>query len=473
VRNKKMEARKKGITPEIVDFICKTSHQGIPPEVIQIGKRCLIDGFGVILAGSTEWCSQIIREFIDQAETSSQATTLGRGSRKTTVSMAALANGTSGHAMDFDDTQLSRSPDRIYGLLTHPTIPPLCATLAVGEQKEASGRAFLESFLIGFEVECKIAEAINPDHYKRGFHTSGTIGTFGAAAGAAKLLGLDGQQTACALGIAASLSSGLRANFGTMTKPLHVGRAAQNGVTAAHLASLGFTSDSSSLDGPWGYFQIFGGGFDEEKISGRMGNPYTIVDPGVSVKPYPSGVLSHPSMDALLDLVKEYEIQAEQVDEIRLGAGSNILNPLRYQNPQTALEAKFSLPFCLASIVLDRKAGIRQFRDEFVKSPRVQDMMKRVKTYLNPDIESRGYDRILSIVEVKLKDGKTFNKESGPYRGSPQNPLTQGALEQKFKECGELVLDGGKISDALRLINGIEDVGDLNELIHMLISDEG
>jgi 2-methylcitrate dehydratase PrpD len=178
-------------------------------------------------------------------------------------------------------------------------------------------------------------------------------------------------------------------------------------------------------------------------------------------------------MDALLDIVEEYDIQPEQVEEIRLGAGSNILNPLRYQNPQTALEAKFSLPFCLASIVLERRAGIRQFRDEFVRSPRVQDMMKRIKTYLNPDIESKGYDRILSMVDVKLNDGKTLTKESGPYRGSPQNPLTEGELSEKFRECAELVLDEGKTSEVLRLINGIEGLANVRELIRVLISDEG
>ena len=151
-----MEARKTEITAEVVDFICKTTYQAIPPEVIQMGKRCLIDGFGVILAGSTEPCSHIVREFIQQAGKSSQATTLGQGSRKTSAPLAALANGTSGHAMDFDDTQLSTSPDRIYGLLTHPTIPALSAALAISEDKNASGKTFLESFLIGFEAECKI-----------------------------------------------------------------------------------------------------------------------------------------------------------------------------------------------------------------------------------------------------------------------------------------------------------------------------
>jgi 2-methylcitrate dehydratase PrpD len=466
-----MEAAKTEITAEVVDFICKTSYHHIPAEAIKLGKRCLIDGIGVILAGSTEQCSQIVREFIEQAGTSSQATTLGQGSRQTTAPLAALANGTSGHAMDFDDTQLSTSPDRIYGLLTHPTIPVLSASLAVSEQTSASGKTFLESFLTGFEVECKIAEAIKPDHYKKGFHTSGTIGTFGAATSAAKLLGLNMQQTAHALGIAASLSSGIRVNFGTMTKPLHVGQAAQNGITAAQLASRGLTSDRNSLDGPWGYFQIFAGGVDNEKISGHMGNPYTIMSPGVSIKPYPCGVLSHPSMDALLDLVREYDIQPEQVEEIRLGAGSNILNPLRYQNPQTPLEAKFSLQFCLASIVLERMAGIRQFRDEFVKSPKVKDMMKKVKTYLHSGIESKGYDEILSIVEVKLKDGKTLTKESGPYRGSPQNPLTEGELTEKFRECGELVLDDDEISEALDLINSVEELASMKNLIRPLVPD--
>ena len=466
-----METRKTEITAEVVDFICKTTYQAIPPEVIQMGKRCLIDGIGVILAGSTEPCSHIVREFIQQAGKSSQATTLGQGSRKTTAPLAALANGTSGHAMDFDDTQLSTSPDRIYGLLTHPTIPALSAALAVSEEKNASGKTFLESFLIGFEVECKIAEAIKPDHYKKGFHTSGTIGTFGAATSAAKLLGLSEEQTAHTLGIAASLSSGIRVNFGTMTKPLHVGRAAENGITATQLASRGYTSDRESLDSPWGYFQIFGGGFDKEKISGLMGNPYTILNPGVSIKPYPCGVLSHPSMDALLDLVKEYDIQPERVEEIRLGAGSNILNPLRYQNPQTALEAKFSLQFCLTSILLERKAGIKQFSDEFVKSPKVQDMMKKVKTSLHPGLESKGYDKILSIVDVKLKDGKTLTKESGSYRGSPQNPLTEGELSEKFRECTELVLDDDQISEALNHINSIEELANVRELIQPLVSD--
>jgi len=165
-------------------------------------------------------------------------------------------NAGSGHAMDYDDTQLSTTPDRTFGLLTHPTVPVLAAALAVAERQGASGAAFLDAFLIGFEVECKVAEAIDPDHYLRGFHSTGTMGTLGAGAAAAKLLHLDAPAVSHMLAIASSMASGIRVNFGTMTKPLHAARAAQNGVAAAELASRGFTGGDNGLDGEWGYFQV-------------------------------------------------------------------------------------------------------------------------------------------------------------------------------------------------------------------------
>ena len=254
--------------------------------------------------------------------------------------------------MDFDDTQLSSSPDRLFGLLTHPTIPPLAAALALGERRAASGAAVLEAFVAGFEVECKIAEAIDPNHYIKGFHSSGTIGTFGATIAAAKMLKLDRTALGHALGIAASMAAGIRVNFGTMTKPLHVGRAAQNGVMAAELAAKGFTAGADALDGPWGFFQILGGGFDAGRIVGVLGSPFTIVEPGVSIKPYPCGCLGHPTMDAMLKLVVEHDVQPDQIQQIRLRAGSNILKPLRYRIASSELEAKFCPAFMLSSIAI-------------------------------------------------------------------------------------------------------------------------
>src|SRR5204863_10204785 len=301
-----------GLTQEVASFVNKTSYRDVAPEVISRARGFILDGLGVIVAGSTEKGSRILHDYIRRMHGAGEAVVLGAGF-SAAAAHAALANGASGHAMDYDDTQLSTSPDRVFGLLTHPTVPALSASLAVGERLGVSGRVFLEAFLTGFEVECKIAEAINPSHYQRGFHSTGTIGTFGAAASAARLMKLSAAQTAHALGIAASMSSGIRVNFGSMTKPLHAGRAAENGVTAAELASRGFTAGDEALDGEWGFFQVLGGGADVPRIVAALGKPLSIVEPGVSFKPYPCGSLGHPTMDAMLKLVTERDVKPGQV----------------------------------------------------------------------------------------------------------------------------------------------------------------
>ncbi len=345
-------------TGDVVRFITRDRFD-FPPEALHLAKRCVIDGLSVMLAGSTTRGSRIVYDYVRSTQGIGEATVFGSNTFRTSAAAAALANGASGHALDWDDTQLSTSADRIFGLMTHPTVPPLAAALALGERGQVSGEQFLEAFLVGFEVECKIAEAIDPSHYRKGFHSSGTIGAFGAMAAAARLLRLDAEATAHALSIVASTSSGIRVNFGTMTKSLHVGRAAQNGVTATELAGKGFTGGADGLDGQWGFFQIFsfGNGFDPDRIVGQLGNPYSIVTPGVSIKPYPCGVLGHPSMDAMRKLVIDNDVSPEKISEIRLRAGSNILNPLRYPIAHTELEAKFCPAFMLSSIALRRKAG--------------------------------------------------------------------------------------------------------------------
>ena len=254
-RRNRSGAALKGSTAALVKFIVTAGLDTFPADVVTQGKRCLVDGFGVMLAGSTTPGSGIVRQYVRAVAGAQEASILGPERLSATAAQAALANGAAGHAMDFDDTQLSTTPDRTYGLLTHPTIPALAAALAVAERQGASGAAFLEAFLIGFEVECKIAEAIDPSHYQRGFHSSGTIGVFGAAACAAKLMKLDAQAVAHTLTIASSLAAGIRVNFGSMTKPLHVGRAAENGVVAAELGSRGFTGGADGLDGHGDFFR--------------------------------------------------------------------------------------------------------------------------------------------------------------------------------------------------------------------------
>lgn len=459
------------VTGAVVDFISRTRWQDLPADAVVVGKRCIIDGLGVMLAGSTQDASRILREYVRGTDGGRDATAFAPEPFKTSAAAAALLNGTSGHALDWDDTQLATSPDRIFGLLTHPTVPPLAAALAVGERRHISGRECLEAFLIGFEVECKIAEAIHPSHYKKGFHSSGTVGTFGATAAAAKLLGLDGETVAHALALAASSASGIRVSFGSMTKPLHVGRAAQNGVVAAELALKGFTGGRDALDPPWGFLQVFshGEGWDPDRIVGVLGNPHTIVRPGVSIKPYPCGVLGHPMMDAMRRLVISHDVAPEQIAAIRIRAGSNIWNPLRYAIAGNELEAKFCPAFMVSAIALRRKAGIHEFNDAFVQSAPVHQMMAKVERVLDQEIEAKGWEKIRSTVEVDLADGRTLVEHADErYRGGPDLPFTRDELHEKFSDCASLVLSPSGVEDAFAMVESLEELGDIGELVRLL-----
>ncbi len=462
-----MEVHQNQITTEVARFIEQMTFDQLPAEALRIGKRCVLDGLAVILAGSQQQCTQIVRNFSLKNSQAAESTAFGKEPVKLPAMFAALVNGTAGHAMDWDDTQLSTTADRIFGLLTHPTVPPLVAALAVAETGDAvSGKAFMNAFLTGFEVECKIAEAIFPEHYAKGFHTSGTIGTLGAAVAAAKLLALDAARLRHMLGITASMASGIRANFGTMTKPLHVGRAAQNGVSAALLAQAGFEADPNALDGPWGFFQVFGKGFDAERIAGKLGNPHTIVEPGVSIKPYPCGCLTHPSMDAMRAVVLEKDLKPADIEQVVLYAGYNILNPIRYTSAEDELQAKFCMPFLLAAIVISRKAGFREFSPQFVCSPEVQDLMQRIRTEFDPAIEAKGYDKMRSRIEVTLTNGQKLVREADErYRGGPDHPLSDDELIEKFTDCSQSILDRATREAIIEAVFGLENLADVRQLI--------
>ena len=408
-------------TASAAKFVETITFDTIPPEALRIGTRCLLDGLGLFVAGSEEHTVQLLVEEAEQIGGRPDALLLSRGKTKVPAPMAARVLGTAGHAHDWDDSQVSIDPAHVYGLLTHPTIPPLSSALVMAQKLGGiDGRTFMLAFLTGFEVECKISEWMLPQHYLRGFHSSGTVGTFGAFAAAAKLLRLKGEQLCSGFGIAASFAAGIRCNFGTMTKPLHVGRAAENGVTAALLAARGFTADPDALDGPWGYFAVQGGGVSAEKVPQGFGNTWTIVEPGVSIKPYPCGVLTHPTIDLMLKLVSDNDIRPDDVETVKVYAGSNILNPIRYPIAANHLQAKFSLPAALAMIALARKAGKKEFSDAFVASAPMQAMQKRITTELDPAIEKMGFDKMRSRIAIKLKGGKP--SKAGPTNATAAAP---------------------------------------------------
>jgi 2-methylcitrate dehydratase PrpD len=464
-----------GLTAAVASFVPALRFDDLTPEVLRISRRCILDGLAVMLAGSEQPGMAPLERFIRRAGGAGESRLVGLAELRVPATRAALWNGTAGHAMDWDDTQLAEGPGRPYGLLMHPTIPPLAAGLAVSDLvagrrgAPVDGREFLTAFNAGFEVACKIAEAIHPDHYMRGFHTSGTIGTFGAAATAAKLLGLDEAATAQAIGIAASMAAGIRANFGSMTKPLHVGRAAENGVTAALLSAEGFTANDEALDGRWGYLAVAGPGGDPARVRDRLGRPFTIESPGVSIKPYPSGVLTHPSMDALRFLVEEHDLSAADIERVSLRAGSNVLGPIRFRIARTELEGKFSFAFLLGAIILRGRAGKQEFTDAFVSSPECQAMQARVETVFDQRIEEMGWERIRSRVEVVTRGDRTLSRWADEnYRGGPHNPLSDAEIEGKFRACAEGLLNDEAVARVFELVWSFEELENVGALLPLL-----
>ncbi|MBI2360651.1 MAG: MmgE/PrpD family protein [Deltaproteobacteria bacterium] len=461
-----------GLTEEVVNFVYRTRYKEVPPEVIRAAQGFVLDGLGVMLAGSTEKGSRIIQSYIRRLGGREEAGVIGAGFM-VPAARAALANGVAGHAMDYDDTQLSTSKEAVYGLLTHPTVPVLAAVLAVGEACKVSGQDMLLAYILGVEVECRIADAMNPRHYQSGFHSTATMGGLGAVVAVGKLLNMKPEVLARALGISASMSSGLRENFGTMTKPLHAGRAAENGVTAAQLAAQGFTSATNILEAKRGFYSAMGGGYDEGKIAGRLGRPYFMQEPGISIKPYPSGSLSHPAQDLILDMVKQNDLHAEDIDSIEVGTNSNVPNALIYPMPKTSLEGKFSIPFCMAIGVLERKAGIAQFTDRKVRDPRVVEMMRRVTLVVDPELEALGYDQVRSRIRVRLKDGRTIEGRADVARGHPQKPMSWAEIGEKFRDCARLVLSRKDTEAAVELVANIERARSVFPLIRVLSGRSG
>ena len=458
------------ITEDAARFVETARYEDIPAEAIRIGLRCMLDAAGLYVAGSEEHSVHILIEEARETGGRGDARLLGGAGAKVPAAMAARVLGTAGHAHDWDDTQVSVDPAHVYGLLTHPTIPPLTAALCVGQMLGGvDGRALTLAFHVGVEVESKISEWMLPQHYLSGKHSSGTVGTFGAYAAAANLLGLKGSALREGFGIAASLAAGIRCNFGTMTKPLHVGRASENGVTAALLARRGFGADPAALDGPWGFMAVTGGGFSPEKLAQGFGRTWSITEPGVSIKPYPCGILTHPTMDLMLRLVTQADVKPEEIDTITIHAGTNILKPIRYPIAANHLQAKFSLPAEVSMIALRRQAGKHEFSDEFVASDAMQAMQRRVRTVFDPAIEAKGFDKVRSRISITRRDGSVVEGWADErYRGGPDNPMSDAEVEQKLRSCCEGVLDSAAQDRLIAFVWALPEAADATGLTALL-----
>jgi 2-methylcitrate dehydratase PrpD len=452
-----------GLTKYVSEFIVNTRYEDIPENVLSIGKKTILDGFGLSLAGSASVAGPRIRQYVETLGCATGKSTIIGTKTKVHPRFAALANGISIHADDYDDT----------GSALHVAAPVLPPAFALCEAGNRSGKDLMLAFHVGVEVENKIGDAASPRHEREGYHTTGTCGVFGSTAASAKLHGLNALQTAYALGVAGSESSGVRANFGSMSKPFNAGHAADCGTQAADLASLGWTAADDILESPLGFYRAGGGGFNPAAIVNRLGNPWMFASPGDLIKRFPCGTIQQQVMDGMLRLIEKNNIKAADVGRVEVGGNQSNYDTLFRHHPTTGLEGKFSMEFCMSILLLERKANLNEFTDAVVQRPDVQDMIRRVKYYVDPEFDKRAargesLQAVLveeSILKVYMKDGGVLSERTVAAKGSPENPMTFDEVADKFRGNAEFAKwPKQKADSVIELVKTLENAPDMTRL---------
>ena len=416
--------------------------------------RAVLDTIGVALAGAVEPAARAVQRVVTDSH--GPCTILGL-STGASAGDAALANGTAAHALDYDDM--------CFVSLAHPSAPLVAAALAAAETAGASGRSLLDAYVVGFEIETRLGRAMNPRHYQRGWHCTSTLGTIGAAAAAARLLGLDESACGHALAIAASEASGLKENFGTMVKPLHAGLAARNGILAAQLARAGMTASAAAIEGPQGFLAAMDG--EHASLSeyiADLGSRWDIVGTGITVKLYPSCAGTHPTLDALLDLSRCERFGAGEVESIDVGVDAIVPTILIYDRPATGLEAKFSMPFCAAAAIVDGHVGVDTFDTAKLADPAIAAMQARVAMQVDGSLDSSAPALTQARVTVRLKDGRVLTATANGARGYPKRPASDDELAAKFLACARRVFNDVQAKTVLTSLRDIERAPDIRTI---------
>jgi 2-methylcitrate dehydratase PrpD len=449
-------------TARLAEFVVKTALDDCPDAARGAVRRAALDTIGVMLAGADEPVARAVRA-VARAEGGLALCTVVGASLRTAPGWAALANGAAGHAHDFDDTN--------FALMGHPSVPLLATALACGEAETADGAALAAAYVVGFEVSAAIGLALNPAHYERGWHATSSIGTLGCCAAAARLLGLDPDRVAHALAIAASLASGLKENFGSMTKPYHAGHAARNGVLAAMLAREGMTASPSALDGRQGYAAAFGGGALDGAALEGLGRTWQLLHSGIAVKPYPSCALTHSAIDALLDLRARHRLDPGAVAEVEIGVNRVVPDVLRHARPATALERKFSMQFCAAQALAAGGVTLDSFRDGPVAEPAVRDLLGRVRMVVDPTLPDGLEQHAWTRVTLRLHDGRVLASPPRGASGHPTDPLDDAALREKFLGCAGPVLGRDEADGVAEQVAHLDEIPDIRALTSRLATD--
>lgn len=442
------------ITKRLAEFVSETSYQDIPAEAIRCAKGGILDCLGVALAGSVDPASRLITDYVREEGGRPEAGVIG-GGFKALASQAAWANGTISHALDYDDYAIS------FG--GHPTVAILPAVLALGQKYHVSGKEILLAYLVGFEAAIKLGP-VCIQHYLKGWHMTSTLGTIGAVAAASKILNLGNEVIRIALGIAASLASGLKQNFGTMTKPLHAGNASRNGVVAAQLAQKGFTADKAILEAPQGYCKVLAGGVDLDlaKIEEGIGKRFDIVS-GLAMKPWPSCAGTHSSIEAALYLKKEYHITAQTIEDVECRTSAWVPTAAIHSCPKTGVEGKFSTQYCVARAILDGELGLKHFTDEEVMEQTVQELLGRVR-YAHPE----GMPVFGSEVVIRLRDGRVLSHRVNSPKGGAEHPMSWEDICSKYRDCASLAISPENVQICLELVSNLESLPDITRLMDVL-----
>ncbi|HEX2932001.1 MAG TPA: MmgE/PrpD family protein, partial [Candidatus Binatia bacterium] len=379
--------------------------------------------------------------------------------RRTTPSLAALANGTAAHALDFDHS---------FTIMGQPTAPIIPAIFSLGEALGVSGRKMLEAYVIGYEVTGKLAHSLH-DSAHDGWHAPSTLGSFGAAAACSRLLGLDASKAEMALGVAASMASGIVANFGTMTKPLHVGLGARNGVLAAKLAAGGYTANGKAIESAFGFYKVLhqDAPVHEQAIE-ELGRSFALVSDGLRIKPYPCGGLTHQVIDAVLDFRAKHGLTADMIDSVDVDVVKHTFERIVFRVPQTGIQGKFCMPYLVARAIIDGKVGLHIFTDEAVRDQNVLKLAERVRMNLDNNLKKSDAAGRPCRVTIRLKNGQTLTREAQHAKGGPEFPMTEEELRSKFFDCAKEALSNQTAQQALDYIGRLESLDSVRPLCDSL-----
>jgi len=448
---------------ELAKRIKTLAFDDLPDEAIHWAKVGVLDYLGVTLAGSREPAPRLALEALG-TPAAGPAALLGM-ERRVGALDAALVNGTAAHALDFDDC------NNTFG--GHPSVPILPALFALADESGASGRDFLAAYVTGFEVETKIALAVHFHHYMKGWHPTATLGVFGSAAACAKLMGLDEERTATALAIAASFASGIKANFGTMVKPLHVGHCSRNGLYAARLARAGFTAGAEAFEHKQGFLNVFNGEgtYDAARILERWANPLDIVSPGIAIKQYPCCGSTHPALDAILKLAREHRPAADDIERVDVWTHARRLEHTNRPAPKSDLDAKFSVQYCVARALLDRTISMEHFEGRTYEDPAVKKLLPRVHAAPYTTAQFPAENHFGAEIKITLRGGKVLGaKVDHPFGRTSEDPLPPALLKEKFDNCSLRAVQPEQVTKLYAVTQRIEELPDVRELNAIMVA---